>query len=75
MALANELRLAGFHPLRIETAATATLEDLVAGWTVTKILLDVRATVPDATHPALMDAALSQDEVPLSVASLTPLSA
>ena len=35
MALSNELGLCGFHPLRIETTATATLEDLAAGWTVT----------------------------------------
>lgn len=59
MALANELSLGGFHPLRIETAATATLENLVAGWTVTKILLEVQATVPDVTQSAFMNAALS----------------
>jgi OsmC subfamily peroxiredoxin len=31
MALSNELGLAGFHPQRIETTATATLEDLGRG--------------------------------------------
>src|SRR4026207_80218 len=31
MALSNELGLCGFHPQRIETTATATLEDLAAG--------------------------------------------
>lgn len=36
MALSNELGLSGFHPERIETTATATLEDLAAGWTVTR---------------------------------------
>ena len=30
MALSNELGLSGFHPQRIETIATATLEDLAA---------------------------------------------
>ncbi len=58
MALSNELGLAGLHPERIETTATATLEDLAAGWTVTRIQLDVRATVPDASQAAFMDAAL-----------------
>ncbi len=33
MALSNELGLSGFHPESIETTATATLEDLAAGWT------------------------------------------
>src|ERR1044071_6834707 len=36
MALSNELGLCGFHPQRIETKTTATLEDLAAGWTVTR---------------------------------------
>ena len=59
MALSNELGLSGFHPTRIETIATATLEDLVAGWTVTHIQLDVRANVPDASQARFMDAALA----------------
>lgn len=58
MALSNELGLSGFHPERIETTATATLEDLAAGWTITRIQLDVHATVPDVSPPAFMDAAL-----------------
>jgi osmotically inducible protein OsmC len=59
MALSNELGLCGFHPQRIETVATATLEDLLLGWTVTHIQLDVRATVPDASQARFMDAALA----------------
>jgi len=59
MALSNELVLSVFHPTRIETIATATLEDLVAGWTVTHIQLDVRANVPDASQARFMDAALA----------------
>ncbi len=42
MALSNELGNSGFHPQRIETKATATLEDLTAGWTLTRIQLGAR---------------------------------
>ena len=59
MALSNELGLAGFHPENIETTATATLEDLATGWTVTHIQLDVHANVPDASQAHFMDAALA----------------
>src|SRR6202051_5215944 len=59
MALSRELGLCGFHPERIETTATATLEDLAAGWTVTHMQLDVRASVPDASQARFMDAALT----------------
>jgi len=59
MFLANDLGLSGFHPQRIETKATATLEDLAAGWTLTHIQLDVRANVPDAPQARFMDAALA----------------
>ena len=59
MALSNELGLAGFHPENIETTATATLEDLAAGWTVTQVQLDVHANVPDASQARFMDAALA----------------
>src|SRR6266576_6397457 len=59
MALSNELGLCGFHPQRIETTATATLEDLPAGWTVTHIQLDVHANVPDASQAGFMDAAIA----------------
>jgi lipoyl-dependent peroxiredoxin len=59
MALSNQLGLCGFHPQRIETVATATLEDLAAGWTLTHIQLDVHAKVPDASQTRFMDAALT----------------
>jgi osmotically inducible protein OsmC len=59
MTLSNELGLAGFHPERIETTATATLEDLVAGWTLTRIQLDVHANVPDLSKAHFIDAALA----------------
>jgi osmotically inducible protein OsmC len=59
MALANELGMAGFHPESIETTATATLEDLADGWTVTHLQLDVHANVPHGSQPRFMDAALA----------------
>src|SRR6202011_2703505 len=59
MALSNELGLSGFHPQRIETVATATLEDLAAGWTLTRIQLDVRANVPLVSQAHFMKAALA----------------
>jgi osmotically inducible protein OsmC len=59
MALSNELGLSGLHPERIETTAIATLEELKAGWTLTRIQLDVRAKVPNATQNDFIDAALS----------------
>src|SRR4029434_4812812 len=60
MFLANELGLSGFHPQRIETTATATLDDLAAGWTLTHIQLDVHADVPDASQACFMEAARAQ---------------
>src|SRR5438105_12116601 len=59
MALSNELGLSGFHPERIETTATATLEDLADGWTLTRIQLDVHANVPDVSKTHFIDAALA----------------
>jgi osmotically inducible protein OsmC len=59
MALSNELGLSGFHPESIETTATATLEDLAAGWTLTRIQLDVHANVPDVSKARFIDAALA----------------
>src|SRR2546421_1708051 len=50
MALSNELGLSGFHPRSIETIATATLEDLAAGWTLTHIQLEVHANVPGVSQ-------------------------
>jgi osmotically inducible protein OsmC len=59
MALSSELGRCGFHPESIETSATATLEDLAAGWTVTRMQLDVRANVPDASQARFIDAAIA----------------
>ena len=59
MALANELGLSGFHPERIETSATATMENLVGGWTMTRIQLDVHAHVPEVSQENFMTAAIA----------------
>ncbi len=59
MSLANELGLAGFDAERIETTATSTLEQLEAGWTITRMQLDVRAKVPNATDNDFIDATLA----------------
>lgn len=59
MALSNELELSGLHAEQIDTTATATLEELKAGWTLTRIQLDVRAKVPKATQHEFIDAALA----------------
>jgi osmotically inducible protein OsmC len=59
MALANELGLSGFHPARIETTATATMENLAAGWTLTRIQLQVHANVPNVSQALFMDAAVA----------------
>lgn len=59
MALANELDLSGFHPERIATTATATMENLASGWTLTRIQLEVHAKVPGATQAMFMEAAVA----------------
>lgn len=58
MALARELGLCGLSPERIETTVTASLEELAAGWTMTRIQLDVHAQVPGATQSEFVAAAL-----------------
>ena len=58
MTLANELGEAGYRPSQIDTTATVTMEDIVAGWTMTQIHLDVVATVPGVAQCDFVDAAL-----------------
>ena len=52
MALSAELGKAGMNPTRIETTAAVTLEKNDAGWTVTTIHLDTKASVPGADPAA-----------------------
>jgi osmotically inducible protein OsmC len=56
MALSAQLGEAGMKPEKIETSATVTLDKTEKGWTVTDILLEVKAKVPGA-DPAAFDKA------------------
>ncbi|MGA7791509.1 MAG: OsmC family protein [Candidatus Acidiferrales bacterium] len=57
MALSAQLGNAGITPESIETTAAVTLEKLEAGFTVTKIHLDVTAKIPGANAAAFEKAA------------------
>jgi osmotically inducible protein OsmC len=59
MALSGVLGESGLKAERIETRATVTLEKLEAGWTLTKVHLDLSARVPGA-DPAKLRAAAEQ---------------
>lgn len=57
MALSAQLGAAGITPESLETTASLTLDKLDAGWTVTKIHLDVTARIPGADKAAFDKAA------------------
>jgi osmotically inducible protein OsmC len=57
MALSAQLSSAGLTPESISTSAALTLEKLDAGWTVTKIHLDVTARVPGTSNEAFQKVA------------------
>jgi lipoyl-dependent peroxiredoxin len=57
MALSAQLGNAGITPDSIETTAAVTLEKIEAGFTVTKIHLDVTARIPGADKAAFEKAA------------------
>src|SRR3984893_15667334 len=57
MALSAQLGNAGITPESLETTAAVTLEKLEAGFTVTKIHLDVTAKIPGADAGAFEKAA------------------
>ncbi len=57
MALSAQLGGAGITPESIETTASVTLEKMEAGFTVTKIHLDVTAKIPGADAAAFEKAA------------------
>jgi osmotically inducible protein OsmC len=58
LALASELKDAGFQPTSIDTSATFQLEELIAGWTITEIFLDTTAVVARITQAEFIDVAL-----------------
>ena len=57
MALSAQLGNAGITPESIETTATLTMEKLEAGFTITKIHLDVAARIPGSNKAAFEKAA------------------
>ncbi len=57
MALSAQLGNAGITPESLETTASLTLDKLDAGWTVTKIHLEVTARIPGADKAAFDKAA------------------
>jgi osmotically inducible protein OsmC len=59
MALSAQLGTMNFTPQSLRTTAKLTLEKLEAGWTISKIHLDVSASVPGITATAFDSAASS----------------
>jgi lipoyl-dependent peroxiredoxin len=57
MALSAQLGNAGITPESLETSATLTFEKLEAGFTITKIHLDVEGRIPGADPAAFQKAA------------------
>src|SRR6201986_4687346 len=57
MALSAQLGNAGITPESLETTASVTLEKLEAGFTVTKIHLDVEGRIPGGDASAFQKAA------------------
>jgi osmotically inducible protein OsmC len=57
MALSAQLTGAGLTPESLATSAALTLEKIEAGWTVTKIHLEVTARVPGVNNEAFQKAA------------------
>lgn len=59
MALSAQLGTMSFTPQSLRTSAKLTLEKLDAGWTISKIHLDVSARVPGISASAFESAAAS----------------
>jgi lipoyl-dependent peroxiredoxin len=57
MALSKQLEDAGMRADRIETTASVRLEKTDAGFTITKVHLDLTATIPSADRAAFEQAA------------------
>jgi lipoyl-dependent peroxiredoxin len=57
MALSAQLGTAGITPESLETTASLSFDKLDAGWTVTKIHLDVAARIPGVDKSAFQKAA------------------
>ena len=59
MALSAQLSTMNFTPERIKVSATVSIEKLEAGWTISKIHLDLAARIPGITQTAFESAAAS----------------
>ncbi|MGH9684822.1 MAG: OsmC family protein [Candidatus Acidiferrales bacterium] len=59
MALSAQLGTMNFTPQSLRTTATVTLEKLDAGWTVSRVHLDLAAKIPGITAEAFESAASS----------------
>jgi osmotically inducible protein OsmC len=57
MALSAQLGNVGITPESLETTASLTLDKLEAGWTITKVHLDVAARIPGVDKAAFDKAA------------------
>jgi osmotically inducible protein OsmC len=67
MALSAQLSTMNFTPETLRTKATVSLEKLDAGWTISKVHLDVTARVPGISSSAFEAAAASaKDNCPVS---------
>ena len=62
MALSAQLSTMNFTPESIKVSATVSLEKLDAGWTISKIHLDVTARIPGITAAAFQSAAESAEK-------------
>jgi lipoyl-dependent peroxiredoxin len=69
MALAGNLAQAGYSPETIETTAKVSLEKGREGYTITRILLDTQATVPDIDEDTFLEQAeIAKSTCPVSQA-------
>ena len=62
MALSAQLGNAGMTAQSLDTTATVTLEKLDSGFAITKVHLDVKATIPDADAAKFEQAAKNAKE-------------
>ena len=67
MALSHELASNGHTPTQLDTQATATFEQVEAGWRMTTMHLSVTGQVPGISDEAFQEAALgAKDGCPVS---------
>jgi osmotically inducible protein OsmC len=67
MALASGLSKAGFTPDSLRTHATLIMEQEAAGWTTTRIRLEVEGKVPNIDEAAFQQSAeTSKNNCPIS---------